>query len=89
MTTGRSELPPKSSFLTGEELVDELAFQYGRSDRDEKALYWLMRAGNRASALFANDEALSFYASALERATTLDRPVVASEIREWLADVQL
>ena len=71
-----------------EELVDELAFQYGRSDRDEKALYWLMRAGNRASALFANDEALSFYASALERATTLDRPVAASEIQERIADVQ-
>ena len=71
-----------------EELVDELAFHYGRSDRDEKALYWLMRAGNRASALFANDEALSFYASALERATTLDRPVAASEIQERIADVQ-
>jgi adenylate cyclase len=50
-----------------DELINELAFHYGRSDNDAKALHWLVRAGDRARRLFANQEALRHYAAVLNR----------------------
>ena len=70
-----------------DELMGELAFQYGRSDNDQKALLWLTRAADRAAALFANEEALSLYASALERAADGDGPLAAGSILEQMADL--
>ncbi|HEY3063776.1 MAG TPA: adenylate/guanylate cyclase domain-containing protein, partial [Chloroflexota bacterium] len=50
-----------------DELVGELAFHFGLSPNDGKAVHWLVRAGDRARALFANTEALGYYSAALER----------------------
>ncbi|HEU5317184.1 MAG TPA: adenylate/guanylate cyclase domain-containing protein, partial [Chloroflexota bacterium] len=52
-----------------DEWVDRLAYHYGRSDDDAKALFWLVRAADRARALFANESALALYGEALQRAT--------------------
>jgi adenylate cyclase len=71
-----------------DEFVDELAFHYGRSDRDEKALHWLVRGADRAKGLYANQEALTLYASALERASHVDGSVDAAEILECIGDVK-
>jgi len=70
-----------------DEFVPDLAVHYGRSDRDDKALHWLVRAGDRAGGLFANDEALALYESALERASHVDGLVDAGEILERMGDV--
>lgn len=71
-----------------DELLDELAFHYGRSDRDERALHWLVQAGDRASRLFANAEALELYGSALERASRAAGAVDAGDILERMGDVE-
>jgi adenylate cyclase len=70
-----------------DELADQLAFHYGRSDDDAKAAYWLTRAGERARALYANQEALDLYAAALERARGGDE-TGAIGILERIGDVQ-
>jgi len=67
------------------EFVDPLAFHFGRSDNDDKAVTWLSSAGDRAAALFANDEALGQYRSALARARANE---IASGILERMGDVQ-
>ena len=71
-----------------DEFINELAFHYGRSDNDPKALYWLVRAGDRAKALFANQEALALYAAALERTHAGDGPREAVSLLERMGDVQ-
>jgi tetratricopeptide (TPR) repeat protein len=71
-----------------DEFINELAFHYGHSDIDPKALYWLVRAGDRAKALFANQEALALYASALERAKDGAGPLEAGTLLERSGDVQ-
>jgi adenylate cyclase len=71
-----------------DELVGELAFHYGRSDATSKALQWLIRAGDRARGLFANEEALGYYESALERAEDGDGPFEAGAILERIGDIQ-
>jgi class 3 adenylate cyclase/tetratricopeptide (TPR) repeat protein len=71
-----------------EELVGELAFHFAQSDRDDKACYWLVRAGNRARALFANTEALAQYHAALERASDGPGPFDTGAILEAIGDVQ-
>lgn len=71
-----------------EEYVNHLAFHYGHSDNDPKALQWLVRAGDRAKALFANQEALALYASALERARDGDGPHDAGSLLERAGDIQ-
>ncbi|HEV8671513.1 MAG TPA: adenylate/guanylate cyclase domain-containing protein [Candidatus Limnocylindria bacterium] len=50
-----------------EEFIDTLAFHYRRGDDDPKARTWLMRAGHRAQRLYANVEALDYFAAAIER----------------------
>jgi class 3 adenylate cyclase/tetratricopeptide (TPR) repeat protein len=69
-----------------DEFVDALAFHYERSDNDERAIFWLRRAGDRARSLFANSEALALYNAALARAPTDDGESRAA-IHERLADV--
>lgn len=69
-----------------EEFVDVLAFHYGRSDHDDKAVDWQVRAGDRARRLFANDEAISLYSAALQRVRD-SAPVPAASILERIGDV--
>ena len=71
-----------------DEFVDLLAFHYERGDDPERALLWLMRAGDRARSLFANEEALTLYAAALERAADGDGERAASTVLERRGDVQ-
>ena len=71
-----------------DEFVSELAFHYGHSDNDPKALHWLVRAGDRAKALFANQEALALYTAALERAQDGAAPQQAGSLLERMGDVQ-
>ena len=72
-----------------DEFIDSLAFHYDRSDRDDKALIWLGRAGDRAKALFANAEAIAYYRSALRRAADGEGPLEAGTILERIGDVEL
>src|SRR5439155_12585323 len=71
-----------------DEFIDLLAYHYERGDEPERALPWLMRAADRAKSLFANEEALGLYASALERATDGDGPFDAGTVLERRGDVQ-
>ncbi len=47
------------------EMVDLLAYHYARSDKREKALEYLQRAGQKALAGYANEAAISYYSEAL------------------------
>ena len=49
-----------------DEQVETLATHYANSHFQDRALYYLIRAGNKAARAFANAEALSFYEQALE-----------------------
>jgi class 3 adenylate cyclase/tetratricopeptide (TPR) repeat protein len=71
-----------------DEFIDLLAFHYDRSDERSKALYWLVRAADRAMSLFANDEAMALCRSALARADDDDGPLGAAAILERLGEVQ-
>ena len=71
-----------------DEFVGDLAFHFGRSDRDDKAIHWLVRAGDRARALYANTEALAQYSAALERAADGTGPLDAGVILERIGEVQ-
>ena len=71
-----------------DEFINELAFHYGHSDNDPRALYWLVRAGDRAKALFANQEALALYAAALARMHAADEAPEAGSLLERMGDIQ-
>jgi class 3 adenylate cyclase/tetratricopeptide (TPR) repeat protein len=71
-----------------DELVSELAFHYGQSHNDQKALFWLVRAGDRAKALYANAEALGYYEAALERAPDGEGALEAGTLLERIGEVQ-
>src|SRR5207237_5935033 len=49
-----------------DEYVDIIAYHYARGDDDAKASAALLRAGQRARRLYAIDEALAYFRSALE-----------------------
>src|SRR5438309_3958000 len=68
-----------------EEFVDFLAYHYERSDDHERACRYLLKAGARAQRLFANDEALRSYDTALRLA--VDEATRAGAL-EGLADVR-
>ncbi|MEA2661040.1 MAG: hypothetical protein QOH08_612, partial [Chloroflexota bacterium] len=70
-----------------EEFTDTLAFHYDRSDNDEKALVWLVRAGDRAKSLFANDDATKAFTSALRRSRDGTGSLDASAILERIGEV--
>jgi tetratricopeptide (TPR) repeat protein len=71
-----------------DELVSELAFHYGQSANDEKALHWLVRAGDRAKALFANTEALTQYRAALQRVGGAASDSQSAGILERIGEVE-
>jgi len=68
-----------------EEFVDFLAYHYNRSTDDKQAYRWLLRAGDRAKELFANQEALRAFRDALARARNAPDVRVALE---RMGDVQ-
>jgi class 3 adenylate cyclase/tetratricopeptide (TPR) repeat protein len=68
-----------------EEFVDFLAYHYERSDDHERACRYLLKAGARAQRLFANDEALRSYDTALRLA--VDEATRAAAL-EGLGDVR-
>ena len=72
-----------------DEFVDLLAYHYERSEQSQRAVRWLVRAGDRAKGLFANAEALALYRAALARATEGIGGDRAGDILERIADVQL
>ena len=71
-----------------EDFVDVLAHHYELSDDAPNALRWLVRAGDRARALYANEEAIASYRGALVRAADGTGPLDAATILERLAGVQ-
>ena len=71
-----------------DEFIDLLAYHFERGDDPQRALEWLVRAGDRAKGLFANEEALALYASALERAADGDGALDAGTVLERRGDVQ-
>jgi adenylate cyclase len=60
-----------------DEIVQDLAEHYARSPDHAKAVAYLERAGDRASGLFAYEEAGAFYGRALELVTGDDAPTRA------------
>ncbi len=63
-----------------------LAHHYYYAGNTDKALSYSIKAGDEASALYANDEALLYYNQALEVATTED---VKVKILKEIADIEL
>ncbi|MDD1444204.1 tetratricopeptide repeat protein, partial [Dolichospermum sp. ST_sed3] len=49
-----------------EDYYDELAHHYSRSDDPEKAIEYLLKAGEKAKRNYANDTAISYYQNVLE-----------------------
>jgi class 3 adenylate cyclase/tetratricopeptide (TPR) repeat protein/regulation of enolase protein 1 (concanavalin A-like superfamily) len=49
-----------------EDYYDELAHHYSRSDNAEKAIEYLLKAGEKAKRNYANDIAISYYQSVLD-----------------------
>ena len=72
-----------------QDVLSELAFHFGRSDNHPKAVYWLVRAGDHARALYANQEALTQYRAALEHASDGTGEFDLPAILERISDVQL
>ncbi len=50
-----------------EEILEDLAFHYQRSDLQDKAIAMALRAGDRLKAIYANDRALEFYFYIIEK----------------------
>jgi predicted ATPase/class 3 adenylate cyclase len=49
-----------------EEYYEELAYHYSRSDDRQKALHYLVKAGDKSREAFANEEAIAYYNQALK-----------------------
>ena len=63
-----------------EEALYELARHYGRSAEHDKALRYLVLAGDRARSLFAYDEAAAYYRQALDLAVDARRAVILEKL---------
>ncbi|MDQ3808972.1 MAG: AAA family ATPase [Chloroflexota bacterium] len=72
-----------------EELVGELAFHYSHGPDHARAVEWLLRAGERARAMYANREATTSYQAALDRARAAGDVAAASHIQERLGELHL
>lgn len=59
-----------------EEQTERLAFHYSESKDAGKALPYVIRAAERATARFANEEASGYYRAALEMTTRVNVPVM-------------
>ena len=55
--------------------IEQLAYHYDRSDAAQKAIEYLVRAGEKAQHAYFNDEAISYYQRALARLDTLTPPL--------------
>lgn len=64
-----------------DEVLPTLAFHYSRSDRDDKAVEYLQRAGNRALALTAVHEAKECFEEALVRLARIE-PTRETRLRQ-------
>jgi predicted ATPase/class 3 adenylate cyclase len=65
------------------EHAEELARHFSQADEDAKALQYLILAGERAAARFANEEALTFLEQAAQRLTT--QPDAEDDLRWRIA----
>ena len=76
---------------TLEEHCEFLAYHYNRTDDDEKALGYLMRAGVKTKRLYANKTAIGFYTDALRRLEQQEgdgeKARMAIECRSTLGDI--
>ena len=70
-----------------EEVYELLAHHYSLSDNQEKALAYLIKAGDKARAAYANPEAIAFYRQAASLAEELDRPEEQTIADEGSGDV--
>jgi class 3 adenylate cyclase/tetratricopeptide (TPR) repeat protein len=59
----------------GEEHVEQLAFHFTESKDADRALPYLIRAGQRAADRFANDEALRYYRQAVDFLQKTNAPI--------------
>lgn len=64
--------------------VDRLAYHYDRSGNESKAIEYLRRAGDRAQALYANEEAARHYDVLVERLESTGQAVEAARARSQL-----
>jgi len=72
-----------------EERVEQLAFHYAESQNAERALPYLLRAGKRAAARYANDQALGYYTAAADfLSQTNATPEQRGEIYAGLGEAQ-
>jgi adenylate cyclase len=70
-----------------DEFIDILAYHYGRSDDDANARHFLIRAGERAQHLYANEEALAYFEAALARSA--DEAATRAVAHEGIGSVRL
>jgi adenylate cyclase len=59
---------------------EQLAYHYERSDVDEKAVEYLLKAGGKASRAYLNEAAIGYFQRALER---LEGSALAESRQEW------
>jgi class 3 adenylate cyclase/tetratricopeptide (TPR) repeat protein len=70
-----------------EEIYELLAHHYSLSDDRQKALTYLIKAGDKTRLAYANREAITFYRQADALAAQLGRPQEQAAIAEGLGDV--
>jgi class 3 adenylate cyclase/tetratricopeptide (TPR) repeat protein len=70
-----------------DEVIELLAHHYSLSNDQEKALFYLIKAGDKTRAAYANKEAISFYRQAEPLAEQLDSTEDKAAIAEGLGDV--
>jgi predicted ATPase/class 3 adenylate cyclase len=79
-----------------EEYYDLLAYHYGQAEIHDKAIHYLIRAADRAKAIYANKEAIAFYRKATKQLSLLprkegelyeERRKIATQLYENLAEI--
>lgn len=73
--------------LPGELPLERLAYHYQRSERTDKAIEYLERAGDRAWAVYANTEAEGYYRELLARVVGQGNPLDEARVVEKLVKV--
>jgi DNA-binding SARP family transcriptional activator len=71
--------------------IETLAHHYSLSRELEKAIHYLVLAGDRAASVYANDLALSDYRAAMAmscKAGTVNDPITLASIHERIGDVE-
>jgi adenylate cyclase len=63
-----------------EEYYEQLAYHYERSGADEKAIEYLLKAGEKARRAYLNEAAIGYFQRALER---LDKTGMGGPLGEW------